>query len=930
MKVGNSLRFVFTVILVCFIVLTMQGCSKDELTDAEYLANSKEYLDRGELRAAVIEAKNALRLNSKNAEVRWLLGNIYIEIGDGLSAEKELNRARELGVSDDAVLPLLYEALLLQRNYSRLLEQNLTSVHDNKALAKMMAARGFAYIFQKDLDKATQEIDAALKKGPNLPYVLTAKARLVASEGGVEEARTYLGRALALKNNYALAWSLLGDLATHEGEPEKAIDAYTKAIKNQFNNVAELLKRTQLFIQLERYEEAQADLDSVKRRFPKHTGIKYAQGMLYFFQKRFPEAQVSLEQYLAGRNVEKMAFFYLGSSHFFQGHHEQAKENLIRFVEAVPYHISGRKMLAQIRLKDNEFIEVDKLIRPIVSANPDDVPALNMLASSLFKQGSYDEAIALLEKVVELQPEMAQARMRLGVSLLAKGEKDRGIKNLENAIEIDPQFQQPDIYLILNYMKENNYEMALKTAESFTARHPENVIANNLLGMVYLAGNKIEEAEQTFLAVIKLEPGEPGASRQLALLALKSNDPEKARDYLNRVIKAHPGHLQTLLALADLELRQGKKETMEMVLKNAIKIHPDALQPRTRLAQVYLTDGRIDQASLLLGDIPEKYRSSPQVLALFGELHLNSKDFLAAKLTIQQLIKLQPNSANAHFLLAQVYEGLNDLAGVKKELELTLELEPSHLLAKVAFAKVMLSEGNINSAKQQLEKLKGLGGEHPEVMVLEAAILAQTGETNQALATYEKLYEKFSSTKTLLMLTGFQWTINDRQASIANLEQWNKENPGDLSSMLTLANHYLVMERKDAAVKQYQQVLKFSENNVIALNNLAWNLRKSDPAQALAYAEKANTVAPESLAVMDTLIVILLEKGDLVRTQRLIERALKQQPENPTLLYRRAMYLEKSGKQNDAIESLEVLLKLDVKFSERIEAEQLLEQLSGS
>jgi Flp pilus assembly protein TadD len=214
-----------------------------------------------------------------------------------------------------------------------------------------------------------------------------------------------------------------------------------------------------------------------------------------------------------------------------------------------------------------------------------------------------------------------------------------------------------------------------------------------------------------------------------------------------------------------------------------------------------------------------------------------------------------------------------------------------------------------------------------DIRALEAGILAKSGDTQQAMDAYRDLFESSPNRDTLLVLTRFQWKTGERMESVSRLEKWLGEHRDDLPVKLELANSYLALGRRDDAAVLYMEILEHSENNIVALNNLAWYLRKSDPEQALVYAKKASSVAPDSLTVMDTLAVVLLENGDTARAERLISRILDKAPGNPSFLYHRAMLMEEKGQKQEAVRILESLLKADAGFSGRAEAEQMLSRL---
>ena len=72
------------------------------------------------VRAAVIELKNALQRDPDNAEARLLLGEVYVLVGDGAAAEKELGVAERLGIEKAKFVVALGRALLLQGRFEPL------------------------------------------------------------------------------------------------------------------------------------------------------------------------------------------------------------------------------------------------------------------------------------------------------------------------------------------------------------------------------------------------------------------------------------------------------------------------------------------------------------------------------------------------------------------------------------------------------------------------------------------------------------------------------------------------------------------------------------------------------------------------------------------------------------------------------------------
>ena len=99
-----------------------------------------------------------------------------------------------------------------------------------------------------------------------------------------------------------------------------------------------------------------------------------------------------------------------------------------------------------------------------------------------------------------------------------------------------------------------------------------------------------------------------------------------------------------------------------------------------------------------------------------------------------------------------------------------------------------------------------------------------------------------------------------------------------------------------------------------------------DP-KAIEYAEKAFKLAPEQPAVMDTLGVMLVDKGDAERGVELLQKASNQAPQNAMIRFNLAKALVKTGKKDEAKKELDELAKLGDKFPAHAEAEKLRQSL---
>jgi tetratricopeptide (TPR) repeat protein len=147
---------------VLIVGLLAAGPVCSAMTAQEYFEDARALIDQGKYSAAVIQLKNTLLLEPDNARARLLLGEAHLENGDAASAEKEISRARELGM--DALewkVPLGKTYLLLGRNDALLKEVTPEEVYPVAVRADILQLQGQARLGKQQLGEAEEKFLAA-------------------------------------------------------------------------------------------------------------------------------------------------------------------------------------------------------------------------------------------------------------------------------------------------------------------------------------------------------------------------------------------------------------------------------------------------------------------------------------------------------------------------------------------------------------------------------------------------------------------------------------------------------------------------------------------------------------------------------------------------------------------------------------------------
>ena len=122
------------------------------------------------------------------------------------------------------------------------------------------------------------------------------------------------------------------------------------------------------------------------------------------------------------------------------------------------------------------------------------------------------------------------------------------------------------------------------------------------------------------------------------------------------------------------------------------------------------------------------------------------------------------------------------------------------------------------------------------------------------------------------------------------------------------AESYMASNRNRDAIAQYEEVLKLSPQNALALNNLANLYQREKDGRALATAEQALKLAPEHPGIQDTLGWILVEQGQSPVRLELLGKAAAKAPQVAAIRYHYGVALARSGKKAEARKELEAAI----------------------
>jgi putative PEP-CTERM system TPR-repeat lipoprotein len=289
---------------------------------------------------------------------------------------------------------------------------------------------------------------------------------------------------------------------------------------------------------------------------------------------------------------------------------------------------------------------------------------------------------------------------------------------------------------------------------------------------------------------------------------------------------------------------------------------------------------------------------------------------------------MQSRSILAQLELANAYQANGENRQATAVLKKALEIHPANVDVRVALGTIYLQTGRVREAADVASQLQKQNPRAAPGYALEGDALMMQSDYARAANVYEKA-DKLRSNGLVRIRAHEAHSLEQKGiVSDAPLLAWLEQHPGDVNVRMYLGDVYLKEGKREAAIAQYQSLLRDDPKNVRALNNMAWSLQQAGDPRALDYAHQAFQLKPNDGIVADTLGWLLVTQGKLNEGLQVMLKAVSLSPENPVIRFHLAQALVQAGDNVRACNELKILLESGKPFAQADEVRALLKRLS--
>ncbi|NJK56213.1 MAG: tetratricopeptide repeat protein [Pleurocapsa sp. SU_5_0] len=410
------------------------------------MKSSLSRLDPVAIDQAIAECIQQIAVNPQSAQLQADLGDLYAQQQRWQLAIKHYRQAIALQPDFESVYKTLADLLLQEGKDEQAIKVYRQGVKNNPQNSNYLFALASALAAQKKWLRASNNFQQAaeLEQSARVYYHwgLTnfALKEYVAAESCWQQ-------AIALKENYALPYYQLGKLRQNQRQWQQAISAYQQAISINPEFVLALVKMGAIYRHLQQFDLAIACLRQAINYLGK-------EDLLAAFAVSGEESTLAED---LPATVE--LYFQLGKLLRAQGSFPEAITAYLESIQLDPFFKSTYIDLQYTPIAEEQFSEVIKVYRQIVSKHPEISVAWGNLGDALTQQDRVEEAVdcyrtGSYQQAIQAYPDLAKldwpSQKKSGPDFIIAGAAKCGTSSIYHYLSRHPQ-------VLLSHKKELDF-----------------------------------------------------------------------------------------------------------------------------------------------------------------------------------------------------------------------------------------------------------------------------------------------------------------------------------------------------------------------------------------------------------------------------------------------------------------------------------------
>ena len=324
--------------------------------------------------------------------------------------------------------------------------------------------------------------------------------------GRLAEAERSVRAELARNPRAAVAWNLLGAIASASGNPEAAIELIRNAVALAPREPSFRCNLSRSLLAVGNVAAAEQVLGTAREHAPDDADVLELWGIICGRQGHPAEMMTALTRCVEVAPDRASAQFNLGEAYRRQGKTDEAAAHLCKAIELDPNHVDALNNLSGLYLLRGEYLAAIRCLESLLKLRPQSAQVYCNLGAALQAVGDIEQSIDCFRKAAQLDPQAKAPSFQLANLLVATGsvaEGERIIDDLRQAAPLVPQLVATKARILERRGEFDDASVLLDELDSTQMNDPAVALAT---AFVREQQDKVDEAIETLEHVIAARP----------------------------------------------------------------------------------------------------------------------------------------------------------------------------------------------------------------------------------------------------------------------------------------------------------------------------------------------------------------------------------------------------------------------------------------
>jgi putative PEP-CTERM system TPR-repeat lipoprotein len=601
-------------ILAILVSALLASCSSG--SSARFLAHGETLGKQKEYSKAIIEFRNASRLDPKSAEPYYQAGLVYLAMGDYRAGYLALVHATELNPKHAAAQAKLAEVIgsnaastrdpEVLREAQQRIQSALAIVPEN---ADALGALGMTeYLLGKPGD-AAKHFEAALEKVPKHLQSAKALATIKLNQKDFAGAEQILRDLANRPPPTAEPWVAVGRFYLLNRRVSEAEAAFRQAIAVNPKHGQALLDLAQLQLNSGRKEDAEKTLATLSALPDRQYRGLHA--IFLFEQGKHAEAIKEFERQASENLDDREAFQRLVFAYFFSNQLADSERVINAALKRNSRNSEALLQRSRLFIATSRFSEAQTDLYQLLKLLPNLAAAHYLLSKVHQARGDELARRDQLGAAIQFEPALLSARLELAEALLATRGGAKSALDLLNQTPAD-QASSLSVLMERNWVLFRIGDLAearknVDRALTLYKAAPDLLLQD---GLLRIENKDYAGARKSLESVLSVQPQSAAAVDALAQSYLAQKQPVLALQTVQRLAAQQPKAAPIQQLLGRWSAANGRFTEARQAYSAAMAIDPSAISAQIAAAYVEIADGKFEVAKRILEAVPHSAATS--------------------------------------------------------------------------------------------------------------------------------------------------------------------------------------------------------------------------------------------------------------------------------------------------------------------------------